>query len=736
MKAFLRLAPSIILALCCALLPAQDAPDSAVSLTIRFASGTSQFHVGEAIPIELSFSATAPRTFELNTRSYDRSGRLDLENFHVSPEGRDPLYNYFVGGVNRVFAGGGLYNIVYLGPDRYVMTEELNEWAVLEQPGHYSLYVTSSRVGRSGQSDTNPLHLKSNTLEFDIISADESWQQQTLAAAIAILDRRESTPEEKNAAMRALRFLDSPQSVHELVLRAGQPGDKCDWDCFAGLIGSTRQRLVVQELESRLTAPGVAVTSTFLSLLGQSKFMLEHGPMPPYPDGEKEQKQWADLEKKRGEEFETLQASLLAKATAVLQSKMGEARAETVRTLLQHSNNGEKPAGLRDSDLEDALLALPAEEQSHLLQYSWSRLKTPAIAQVLEKILERPKLDDHMLRGVALRRLDELDHEKAVAILFEEIRHPHPDLGIYNNVKEVLQILPDKPDPQFDTVLARRLEQEASPTFDLDINLIARLASPAILPRVKALYEKTDDDSCTTRGELVSYFLRVDPGYAMRHLKDASLFCMRAAWESAFRLKQWSAVEPFLIAELNGPNLWNARNAAETLERFGGLKAKRAMLERLRRFHQQWAKREKEFKSTLGAPHDVSEAMSFQYGLVEAIGKAQGWILEDSEIAEVQRLTLGNQKQQVADWESPHSEWIGIDVSMFSFDSFSILVDRYLVQDVSSLRAKLAQFPSGTHFFIGHFGSAQEDHRWNQVMQAIHEVAQEHEFKIDMGSRQ
>jgi hypothetical protein len=125
--------------------------------------------------------------------------------------------------------------------------------------------------------------------------------------------------------------------------------------------------------------------------------------------------------------------------------------------------------------------------------------------------------------------------------------------------------------------------------------------------------------------------------------------------------------------------------------------------------------------------------MGFQYGLVEAIGMAQGWLLDDSEIAEVQRLTLGNQKQQVADWKPAHSESIGIDLSFLSFDSFSILIDRYSVRDIGSLRAKLAQFPAGTRFVIFHFHSAQEDRRWNTIIGAIHETAQEHGFPMEMG---
>jgi hypothetical protein len=47
--------------------------ESAVSLTIRFVDGTSHFHTGEVIPIELSFKAPAPGMCDIEMRNYDRN---------------------------------------------------------------------------------------------------------------------------------------------------------------------------------------------------------------------------------------------------------------------------------------------------------------------------------------------------------------------------------------------------------------------------------------------------------------------------------------------------------------------------------------------------------------------------------------------------------------------------------------------------------------------------------------
>lgn len=226
--------------------------ESAVSLTIRFADGTSLFHVGEITPLELAFRASVPDMYDMEMRNYDRSGRLNIEGFHVTPPGRDPLERYFSTGA---FIGGGLGGARELSSETQVMRVELNEWVALNKPGHYSLYVTSGRVSRRTPTKAEPVELRSNDLEFDVVAADPAWQQQTLGTALATLNIGSSTDAEKITALRVLRFLDTPGSVHELVFRLGTRGDRRGWNEIAGLAGSRYQNLVVQELERQMSAP-------------------------------------------------------------------------------------------------------------------------------------------------------------------------------------------------------------------------------------------------------------------------------------------------------------------------------------------------------------------------------------------------------------------------------------------------------------------------------------------------
>src|SRR5262249_37864064 len=137
--AFLLLAPSE---------RALAQPDSAVTLTIRLLDHAPSFHVGEVIPLELVFSASGPESYEIERRNYDRSGRINMEQFHVTPAGRDPLKDYYARGMIMM---GGIGGPRILNDSLWTIRADLNEWVALDNParlitgklmrGHQSMFA-------------------------------------------------------------------------------------------------------------------------------------------------------------------------------------------------------------------------------------------------------------------------------------------------------------------------------------------------------------------------------------------------------------------------------------------------------------------------------------------------------------------------------------------------------------------------------------------------------------------
>jgi hypothetical protein len=704
--------------------------NSGATLTIRFADAGSRFHVGEVIPLELSFSASAPDTFQYSNANYDRSGRLDMEQFHVTPASRDPLRNYY--STLQMIIGGGLSSSGVLKDTAYVIHEQLNEWIAPDRPGHYSVYVTSGRVNHMGADRCGPMMLQSNSLEFDVVEADAAWQQETLSSAMAILRNDSGTAEQKAAAVRVLRFLDSPGSIRELVSLLGIYAERGHWDEIAGLAGSRNPKLALTELERGMNTPDVAVTQDYLYILGNLEMQVEYAPLPPYPEKDPaQQKIWREEVDARGKQWNELSDALYEKAAAVALGKSSAARTETVRTLLmrptREAGTARPLTNLPPDEVASAFLNLSPDAQWNVLSTFWARLKIPAMAEPLEKIARQPAVKNQMLRNLVIQCLYDLDPKAATPIILEEISHPHLDDGRFTVKGETLGLLPNETLPQFDEMLGARIEQKGSRTVELDANLIARYSTNAILSKVKSAYESALGQwDCATEDGFVLYFLRVDPDYGVKRLAVAPSFCMTNSLPAVIKMHRWNEVEPGIIARLNGADLNRAGQAAQTLAQYGSPQSEAAVWDRLRRFHAQWEARSDALVYRPDKLTEANEALSLQSALVQALGGAQAWLLTDEDLTALENLAIGSERENVKQWRwsSPVTLYVNVDKDRIFWN-----IKQVSANDLTSLLAKVAQYPAGTDFMVNISGAHE---RTASVSDALYEVGDKHALQINI----
>jgi len=154
---------------------AQTAPpaDPKIVLKVSLASNQREFHIGEAIPLQLSFSSTVKDRYQVNLAQYDRSGRMNYERFVVAPaQGAvDPMPDH-TGGM------GGLTSFKFLGPEPWTIKLNLNEWVRFTQPGEYRLNVVSDRVAVRDPASSfgvSPVTARSNQITLKIVAADPVW---------------------------------------------------------------------------------------------------------------------------------------------------------------------------------------------------------------------------------------------------------------------------------------------------------------------------------------------------------------------------------------------------------------------------------------------------------------------------------------------------------------------------------------------------------------------------------
>jgi hypothetical protein len=235
-----------ILALLCLIASgsSQNAPpdDANVILRVSLAGEQKQFHIGEKIPIELSYSSAVKNRYQINMAQYDRSGRMDYERFHVTPEtgAVDPL-------ANRVGSMGGLTGFKFLDAQLWTITLNLNEWVRFTKPGDYLLRIDSDRVSvrdPAAPLGTSPVTVHSNEIRLNVIAATREWQAQVFKQAVADLDmpdphdraQMDQRAKSKREALETLRFLGTPESIRELTRRMrGEDQGGLDYICMLGV---------------------------------------------------------------------------------------------------------------------------------------------------------------------------------------------------------------------------------------------------------------------------------------------------------------------------------------------------------------------------------------------------------------------------------------------------------------------------------------------------------------------
>src|ERR1700733_1643819 len=121
-----------------------EKPNDGVQLILS--SNQTKFYLGEVVHLDLAFTSATPKRYQINLARYDRSGRMNYEEFVVEPKEatQDPLQLYF--NSIAVFMGGGLTGFAFLTASPTIIHLNLNEWVRFERPGTYRVRVVSRRV--------------------------------------------------------------------------------------------------------------------------------------------------------------------------------------------------------------------------------------------------------------------------------------------------------------------------------------------------------------------------------------------------------------------------------------------------------------------------------------------------------------------------------------------------------------------------------------------------------------
>ncbi len=708
-----------------------------VNLTLRTIGDKKQFKMGEIINLELGFASTLRDTYKLNNGMHDRSGRQEIDSFHLDPQAGvvDPLHDYFSTGNSHSL--GGPFGLLPLEDKPYSITRELNEWVQFTKPGRYRLYVTSKRVGKAKADDDSvdviaerPLSVTSNIIEFEIVAGDNAWQQHTLVEAIAILDVKDDHPENwrheeaRRVGCRKLRFLATQAAAREMAARFGSSDHGCEYEYLYGLIGSPYRAFAIKEMEQQIGAPEYPVTPMFLYTLAHLVSYGQKAITTPYPANDPEKlKQWQQQNRQQREAYEAIEAKYIEQLAAAVSRKQESARAVSLHTLLDYyaripreKRSEFNLAWLKQlgAALPEVFFSLPPDTQSNLLGYQWKYVSNPAMLPILRQIYNTSQHIPHGLRESALRRLYELSPAEGRKLILDEIRSSHPQVSM-----KVLGMLPDKTLPEADEALATHLAEsvadrknnesdDAYNRMEILSLLVERYATGAVSSQVKATYMSADINSwgCLPQGSLLIYLTRQDAAAGVQLVRDVLAardpkrsHCYASVVAGVAEEYMPPELEQLAIETLADSDAEVVASTARSLGAHGSSAAEQQLWRRLEQWHQEWRGRESELRDQASADDTLAQPYQIEVALVDALGMASAWLTDSDGLKRLQQLSLSAQgRREVARIIAQQNGTIRVTLNEEDDQLINIGVNQYEFRNMLALKEKLKQYPRGTAF--------------------------------------
>jgi len=681
--------------------PLLNARETGPAVNIRTANGQAIFHIGERIPLKLTFTSPNDTKYAIapccNDRA-DRGGEFDFETVDVSPSTgwADPLATYLA--QDRIGFRHGWEWPPLLKSKPVEVSINLNEYVRFDQPGVYQVRIISHRVGGSSIGG-----LQSNAIELQIVPATPEWQAEKLKAILANpLD---------GGANADLRYLATPAGIDEMTsrLRAGYafPGSECSM----GLIGlpDSMRNVAIASMNRRIDEPDFPISPLFFTTMS-----LLH--VDPGSNAESIRQQ-----RKR---FDPI---LWRTVFSSIPKKEPVPRAETVQTLLgvgAELNTPELKTQMA-SLLSDSLPDLDDRSQLDDLWQHWDLLRSPGILAALQTIARRPtanyglagRMASEDLKSAAFKRWYELDPAGARAEILTQIGSYAPTLS-----SRALAFFPPEALPQFESLWAEAFVQTNNQLQEDTLgSLLVRFGTGAASSRMIAkLSEPPGPYSGMARALALAYLVRFSPIDARPLLKHE---IATNDDKCNYSLLQWVSenatgrvVNEVAIEALGNADSNVVLDALRYLKSYGTKSDEKPLWDQYVKWTQTWSSQADILDNPGPGLHACGE-VCVGVALGEALIANQGWFADRTRISRVLHRCVGKQMckelKDVARSAAPPYQVILPDLthplSLGVVQSYN--VGQYAPMSHDLLEAKISQYPQGTKFILFRAWPATEDQR-------------------------
>ena len=699
-------APLVLCGVFLAISLAAGASGEQAALVVTTAGGRSTYQIGERIPIDLSFTGPDNKQFEITMANYDRSGRMSYEQFEVEPSSgwSDPLAIYF--GSQGGFIGGGLSSSGVLSPTPTVMHLNLNEWTRFEQPGNYTVVVTSHRVDdsldESRTSHPSDFTLKSNPIHLKIVPASSSWQKAKLASIVNELATRPATPgiqaPAREAAIADLRYLGTPAAAQVMAQHLRDDEPTMMYQCAFGLIGQP-DRLhpkAVAAMNKLILDPDFPVSSWFLTTLATLQIVAD------------------ETEKKQRERTRFSDAAW-GSVLEALPAKRGSALAETVQTLLGAQPKEMTPqmklelSGILTVSLSD----LPIDKEVSVLESDWDLIESPSLLPTLQQLAKKPLKDPgsndsniytaREQKSVALERWYQLDPDGARQEALRQIGSAHPSM-----TAESLYFLENESLPQFENIWAEAFmsttDYQQETVF---ASLLAHFGTGGATSTVREKAEaKIGEWACAPQGAALGYLVKFDP-VAARPLVERGVqargpgktACNHSIFQDIAHYSHDPMLNEVARQSLDDPDPEVAIDALIYLMSYGEASDEGPISNRYTKWSQQWQGRADELDSRNAGSRGNWQEVGLGENLARALIANQGWLASEKLVQNAIEKCVGKQMCQQVNQLADSARNKPYFISAFKQgENENYEIAQYSAKSLELLGAKIAQFPKGTRF--------------------------------------
>ncbi len=659
------------------------------SFMVRTAKGQTTFHIGERIPLTLTFTCPGEGRFYIAPWESGRGEEFGyFEDFTVSPASGsiDPLREYFDGRFPTT--GHGWSWPTFTADKPVTVSVDLNQWVRFEAPGDYSVRITSHRI--APLSGSSPLEI-SSVLQLHIVAASPGWQEETLRKVLA--DLKSSSVQVWVGAMADLRYLAIPAAIDALTEQLSNQYGNNDRQAELGLVAlpvSLRDQAIAS-VNRRIDQPDFPISYNLITA-------MEYLHVSPALDG-----------KTAREKIRSYDPTLWSMVYAAVPHKNDQARAATVQTLLFFGTNIQDPdVGRKMSALLPAsFLRLDPNSQEFDLEYQWELLRSPAFADTLATLAAilrgpgYPGMHDS-LQSLVLRRWYELDPEAAHREILAEIGVATPAISA-----QEITFLPQEQLPQFEKMWTETYVQQPQEKRGTAGSLLVRFGTGASSEAMKRAFDATPPTkACHYDVWALEYLVRFSPDDAAPRVRAVA----HEGDDCLIQLLQWQRwngpvpdLHDLAVAGLKSANARVVENSAMYLTDHARPEDKKLLLLRFDEWARTWTGRDALMDHPRpDTPPEEIEAMLLGEPLGHALIASQAWFADPSLIRYVVDHCVGQnlcwQLKNLAALAKPPYVVPSpvIFVTLGGFVSFGVA--QYQASSIEQFEQKLLQFPSGSRF--------------------------------------